>query len=448
MRDPLSVTLPKTLELFKESAPPEYLIWPSENKKKQRQLSAAFEDNIETGINWQRVLELRSKYDSALAYCLEAPVMVENVPVYILGITHSSDHSAEHVSEAITQLNPKIVCIESCVDRTQARVAIQLPLVEQYECDWPTITALGDEGSPSLEDLARHGLLDGSMDVAQFMVASGSIQGCPELTALFECKQRRETIQLESIDVLESVKLVQNASIDACGYTSRRQGDLSEGVLRQVIDEEGILSEYLRLMYGEKGMSGISVQPSSLYRLLECRKRSGPFADFLLRELHRLFRSRQYWSRIFLRDLYMSLRIRRQCLASERRPVLVIVGGAHVEGIRDILSSPPEIETHTAMALSVLIDNAETLIQVWREVFGLDLFTSLINIPRRLDNANFVANEIAKGIISGGGVSVWLQEVGEWQIREADESLLMKGLVDGIVDPYTVRRLEAQAANG
>ena len=210
--------------------------------------------------------------------------MLSSTPVFVLGITHSSDHSAEHVRLAIDRLSPGVVALESCVDRTQARVTVQLPLVERFGGKWEEITDCADFGGvgPSLEDLAKHGLLDfgSKIDLAQFLIASGTVSGAPELTAIFECKTR--AIQLESIDILESIKIVQNASLDVSGYSSRRPGDLTEGVLRKVVDEEGILSEYFRILYGDHpGLSAL--QPSLLYRLVESQKRSAPFADLLLR---------------------------------------------------------------------------------------------------------------------------------------------------------------------
>jgi hypothetical protein len=454
-KEPLSPYIPKTLELFLESPPPEYLVNHSaDSRSKLRQLQAAFEDNIASNIDWARITSLRSSSfgDCQLKYCLESPMMVDGVPVYVLGITHSSDHSAEHVSQAIEKLNPSVVCLESCVDRTHARRCVQLPLVEKYKGDWSLITALDeDPKSPSLEELARHGLLDGSMEQAQFMIASGSIQGCPELTALYEAKMRN--ISVESIDVLESVKIVQNASIDAFGYSSKRQGDLSEGVLRQIVDEEGILAEYFRLMYGSTNIPNI--QPSLLYRLVESRKRSGPFADLLLRELHRMYRNKQYWSRILLRDLYMSLRIRRLA-ASSPNCLLAIVGGAHVEGIRQILANPPDLPTHAALGLSVLIDSAEILCEVWRSVLGLEMFSS--NLPRHVDNAELKCMRIAESVIGGGDkkVSVWVPSVAEWQVIELKHGSedvnvtgvgtinILKALVDGLVDPYTVTRVQRE----
>jgi hypothetical protein len=454
-RGRLADTLPKTLDLLRESTP-DYLIWKDGSAGKQmRQLSVAFEDNIAHAIDWNRINDLKKSYESALAYCTDSPLIIDGVPVYILGITHSSDHSAEHVAEAIAKLNPGVVCLESCVDRTQARVAVQLPIVEQYKCDWPLITSLDESGGPSLSDLAKHGLLEGPVDVAQFLVACGSVSGCPELTALYEAKKRN--IKLESIDILESIKIVQNASIDACGYTSRRQGDLSEGVLRQVIDEEGILYEYLRIMYGE-GMGGVSVQPSLLYRLIESRKRSGPFADLLLRDLHRVYRPKQFWSRIFLRDLYMSLRIRR-IVAANRKSVLVITGAAHVEGIRNMLATPPDLATHVSLALSALIDDAESLGQAWRDVLRLDMFSYAL--PRQIDNAESAATLIATAILTNRRISLWVNN-SEWQVVDANGGSdlsrfsvgagignvdLIQGLLDGLVDPYTVGRLENEAAS-
>lgn len=454
-RGRLADTLPKTLDLLRENTP-DYLIWRDGGAAKQmRQMSVAFEDNIAHAINWNRIHDLKKSTESALAYCTDTPLMVDGVPVYVLGITHSSDHSAEHVAEAIARVNPGVVCLESCVDRTQARRAVQLPLVEQFNCDWPLITSLDESGGPSLSDLAKHGLLDGPVDVAQFLVACGSVSGCPELTALFEAKKRN--IKVESIDILESIKLVQNASIDACGYTSRRQGDLSEGVLRQVIDEEGILSEYLRIMYGD-GMGGISVKPSLLYRLIESRKRSAPFADLLLRELHRVYRPKQFWSRIFLRDLYMSLRVRR-VVAAARQPVLVVTGAAHVEGIRSMLANPIDIASHVALAFCALIDDVESLGKAWRDVLRLDMFSYVL--PRHVENAQAATTVIAASILANRRVSLWVNN-SEWQVVDTSSDPdhlnmfsvgagignvdLIQGLLDGFVDPYTVGRLENEAA--
>jgi len=458
-KGPLCGVLPKTLELFRENPPPDYMVWEGESKTKLRQLQAVFEDNIASSIDWSAIQRL-GHIDSALSYCVDHPVMLEGVAVHILGITHSSDHSAEHVTQAIAGLNPGMICLESCVDRTQARASVQLPLIEKYNCDWPLITALDDPEGPSLQDLARHGLLDGSVELAQFMVASGSVQGCPELTGLFESKKRK--IPLQSIDVLESVKMVQNAAIDSIGYSAKRQGDLSEGVLRKIVDEEGILSEYFRLLYGEAAMEGVKVQPSVLYRLIESRKRSPPYADLLLRELHRVYRGKQFWSRIFLRDIYMSLRVRR-AIAGMAEPVLVIVGGAHVEGVRKILANPPEMPTHIALGLSVLLDNGESLCEAWRSILGQELFSC--SVPKQIPNAELAAMKLVETILgSGHKISVWVNN-GEWQVvdigpKKSERTAqlaefnvngvgtmnLVKELVDGLVDPYTVIRLEAQSA--
>lgn len=407
-----------------------------------RQIAAAFEDNLAHEIDWNRISELKASFNDPLDYCIKMPVNVDGVAVHILGITHSSDHSVEQVSHAISSINPGLICLESCVDRTQARRAVQLPLVEKYDGDWHRITSLDESDGPSLTDLAKHGLLEGDIQVAQFLVACGSVSGCPELTALYEAKKRNLTV--ESIDILESIKIVQNASIDACGYTARRQGDLSEGVLRQVIDEEGILSEYLRLMYGE-ALNGINVKPSMLYRLVESRKRSAPFADLLLRELHRVFRPKQFWSRIFLRDVYMALRIRRAVM-KHSGSVLVVVGGAHVEGIRQILASTIDLPSLGAVGLSALTENADELSHAWRDVLKLDLFSRAI--PRQIDNAVSAALRISQIILIKRRVSIWVSD-SEWQVVDLSElgnSVgIQEALLDGLVDPYTVTRMEYEA---
>ena len=471
-RGPLVTVLPKTLETLKDS-PPEYLVWKDGHKTKNamRQLSVAFEDNMATSMNWVAIGALRNDPSAAdaLSYCLNHPVSLgpASPPIHILGITHSSDHSAEHTRLAVEQLNPSVIALESCVDRTQARVAVQLPLVEQFGADWEKITDLAEfEGQgPSLSDMAKHGLLDGGLDIAQFLIASGSVSGCPELTALFEAKRRQ--LQVESIDILESVKIVQNASIDACGYTSRRQGDLSEGVLRQVVDEEGILSEYLRIMYGDN--VGV-VQPSYLYRLIESRKRSPPFADLLLRELHKVYRPKQYWARIFLRDLYMAFRIRRLASKStDGRPILVVVGGAHAFGIREILKANIDLPVHVALSMSCLLENAETLCDAWRDVLKIESFST--SIPRTIENAESAVAMIAIAILSAPKVSLWVGS--EWQVVELPpvnsdqfgvdrlgdltnchvgggigKVDLVQALIDGRVDPYSVARMEAQSLGG
>jgi hypothetical protein len=468
---PLVSILPKTLGTLRDS-PPEYLIWKDGQKAKSsmRQLSVSFEDNMASGMNWGAIVSLKNDptASDALNYCIEHPVRVGNRSVHILGITHSSDHSAEHVKVAVEKLSPATIALESCADRTQARIAIQLPLVELFDCDWINLTDLKEFGGqgPSISDLAKHGLLDGHIDIAQFMVASGSVAGCPELTALYEAKKRN--IHVDSIDMLESIKLVQNASIDACGSTSRRPGDLSEGVLRQVVNEEGILSEYFRLMYGSE-QTGL-IQPSYLYRLIESRKRSPPFADLLLRELHRMYRPKQYWARIYLRDLYMSLRIRRLVTQDpEGGPILVVVGGAHTFGIREFLTRPPEISVHATVGLSCLLENAETLCDAWRDVLKIDSFGT--SLPRGIENAEAAAAMVALSILSAAKVSLWVGS--EWQVVELPPSKdgqtpsdrlteltncqvgggigkvdLIQALVDGRVDPYSVARMEAQAAAG
>ena len=461
---PLVSILPKTLETFKDSIP-DYLLWKDHNMSRtaMRQLSVAFEDNIATGMDWAAIKGLEASGDSrdALSYCLNEPVRVGEVSVYFLGITHSSDHSAEHVKEAISRLNPSMIALESCVDRTAARRSIQLPLLDMFEGDWASLTDVKEFGGlgPSLSELAKHGLLDGSMELAQFMVASGSVSGSPELTALFEGAKR--TIPVESIDILESVKIVQNASIDALGYTSRRPGDLSEGVLRHVLDEETILSEYFRIMYGSENVP--PVKPNLLYRLIESRKRSAPFADLLLRELHRMYRPKQYWGRIFLRDVYMSLRVKRLARKVESgSSILVIVGGAHVHGLRRLLaSSSVDLAVHAAVSVSCLVENGENLCEIWRDILKIDSFST--NLPRRIENVETAAAMISLFILSAHKVSLWVGS--EWQVVElpdvkAGERLhalcnfhvgggvgnvdLVQALLDGKLDPYSISRLEAQ----
>lgn len=465
---PLVSVLPKTLQTLRESTP-NYLQWNDQNMSKtaMRQLSVAFEDNIANDMNWSAIRALKTDPSAAdsLSYCIQNPIRVADNKVFILGITHSSDHSAEHVNDAISELNPTRVAIESCVDRTQARSSVQLPLVDLFEGDWNSITDVKEFGGkgPSIADLAKHGLLDGSVDLAQFMVASGSVSGSPELTALYQCT--RSGIPVDSIDILESIKIVQNASIDSLGYSSRRPGDLSEGVLRQVVDEETILSEYFRMMYGSDNLP--SVKPSLLYRLIESRKRSPPFADLLLRELHRMYRPKQYWARIFLRDLYMALRIRRLAASTNSgASILVVVGGAHVHGIRSILASSIDLPVHAAVSLSCLLENGENLCDSWRDILKIDSFST--NIPRVIENAQAAAGMIALAILSAPKVSVWVGS--EWQVvelpqvkegRSGGERLqeltnfqvgggvgkmdLVQALVDGKLDPYSVTRMEQQA---
>jgi hypothetical protein len=296
------------------------------------------------------------------------------------------------------------------------------------------------------------------------MIASGSVSGCPELTALLEAKRR--SIPVESIDILESIKMVQNASIDAAGYTSRRPGDLSEGVLRHVVDEEGILSEYFRMMYGDESLNAIN--PSYLYRLIESRKRSPPFADLLLRELHRAYRPKQYWCRIFLRDLYMAFRLRRLVSSQHLqenapgRPILVIVGGAHVFGIRDILAANIDMPVHAAISLSCLLDNAENLADAWRDVLRIDSFST--TIPRSIDNIGAAAALISMSILSAEKISLWVGN--EWQVVRLPQSVgeavdrleeltnlnvvgvgktdLVTALAEGKVDPYSIARMQSQ----
>ena len=464
-RFPLITTLPKVVETLADD-PPAYLGWSEGHRSKtaMRQLSAAFQDNIGTAVDWRGINELKSKYPDALEYCLNSPVLIGDTPVYILGITHSSDHSAEHVGEAIGKLQPSVIALESCVDRTQARVSVQLPLVEKYAGDWPTITDSSDFGGsgPSLVELAKHGLLDGSMDVAQFMVASGSISGCPELAALYEGSVKR-SIPIESIDILESVKIVQNASVDAVGYTSRRPGDLPEGVLRHVVGEEEILSEYFRMMYGDSDI--VKILPTYMYRLIESRKRSPPFADLLLRELHRAYRPKQYWCRIFLRDIYMAFRLRR--LVSRQtstKPILAVMGGAHVFGVRELLAANLEMPIHAALSLSCLLDNAENLADTWRDVLRIDSFST--SIPRQIDNIQAAAALIGISILSAQKVSLWmgnewqviqlpsqnqladpverLEELTRFEVSGVGKTDLIAALIDGKLDPYSIARFEAQ----
>ena len=438
---PLCEKIPRVALDLSENAP-EYLLDSARSRHAMRQLSVAFDDNLSNGIDWAKIRLLKNTVSDSLSYCLDHPITVNGMAVHILGITHSSDHSSEHVAKAIEKISPCKIFLESCCDRTAARMCVQMPLVNKYNANWELLTDCVDFGGsgPSLSELAKHGLLDAeNMDVSQFMTASGSISGSPELTVL------QHYPNVESIDILESIKIVQNASIDTCGYTCRRAGDISEGVLRQIVDEEGIISEYFRLMYGDKFPD--NVKPSILYRLIESQKRSGPFADFLLRELHRIYRSKQYWCRIFLRDIYMSWRIRHR-LTTAQGPVLVVVGGAHVFGIRDLLTtSQIDMQTHTALALCCLLDNAKQLCEAWRDVLGIESFS--LNIPKNISNSNEAALRIAACILNHPRIAYWVGE--EWQVINSDPSLtanvtnigqvdLAVALLEGKIDPYSIAR--------
>jgi hypothetical protein len=466
---PLQTTLPVVATTLKEDAP-EYLKWtagyPRTTKSALRQLSAAFEDVIGTKVDWERIGKLKGEEGvDALTYCTQHPFIVgNNISVHILGITHSSDHSAEHVQKAIETIRPGRIALESCVDRTAGRRQVQLPLVEQFGCDWPVITDTVEFGGtgPSLKDLAKHGLLEGNLDVAQFMVASGSVSGCPELTAMHFAETC--SIPLDSIDIPESIKIVQNASVDTVGYTSRRQGDLSEGVLRQVVDEEGILAEYFRMMYGDEAL--YAIQPSFLYRLIESRKRSPVYADLLLRELHRVYRPKQYWTRIYMRDLYMAFRLRRIAAGMPAgSSILVVAGGAHAFGIRDLVTDESlDLSSLAAISLACLLDNAQNLCDAWRDVLCLDSFGSAKNVS----NPQAAAAIIAISILSTKKVLYWVDTANQWQVVNLPvpqpdmtpgsrlEQLtavevagvgtvdLIAALAEGKVDPYSITRQDEQ----
>ncbi len=124
---------------------------------------------------------------------------------------------------------------------------------------------------------------------------------------------------MESVDILEKLKRVQNASLEeGCEMSSRRIGDLPEAVSRLVVDDQMILHIFNELVYGKKALAEIGadrILPTLLYRLAELNERSSVAEDFLLREIHRVFRPKQFFTRIWLGDLYMAARLleRRNC---------------------------------------------------------------------------------------------------------------------------------------
>ena len=147
------------------------------------------------------------------------------------------------------------------------------------------------------------------------------------------------------------------------------------------------------------------------------------------------------------------------------RPILAIMGGAHVFGVRDILATNLEMPIHAALSLSCLLDNAENLADSWRDVLRIDSFST--SIPRQIDNVEAAAALIGISILSAQKVSLWIGN--EWQViqlpsqyhgAEPVERLeeltrfevsggvgktdLIAALIDGKLDPYSIARFEAQ----
>ncbi|EER15912.1 hypothetical protein Pmar_PMAR003369 [Perkinsus marinus ATCC 50983] len=252
---------------------PEYLRSSKSNGKKSEMgmMKAAVEEilgDVETScIDWTRVEELQQRFSKGskspqLEYCIQEPIALNNgVKVHILGVVHSSEASALNLQKAIEQLCVKCVALESDLARTEARRKFQLPLLEKFKGSWAELTDLKDQGGQgsTFDELVNARLVNvsGNAETAQFLAACGSVGGMPELTAIYETKRRG--LPLHSIDMLETLKLIQNRELEMAKDTVRRIGDLPESLLKMVSDEETVFDTYLRLVYGQEAVSEYGV---------------------------------------------------------------------------------------------------------------------------------------------------------------------------------------------
>ncbi|KAF4705741.1 hypothetical protein FOZ63_018445, partial [Perkinsus olseni] len=227
---------------------PDYLRSSKANTKKSEaaMMTTAVEEilgDAETScIDWSRVEGLQQKFSKGskspqLDYCVQEPVILKNgVKVHILGVVHSSEASALNVEKALEQLQVNCVALESDLARTEARRKFQLP----FEGKWSALTDLKDMGGQgaTFEELvnARLVSVSGSAERTQFLAACGSVSGMPELTAIHETKRRG--LPLHSIDMLETLKLIQNNEMEKAKDTAKRIGDLPESLLRMISDEQ------------------------------------------------------------------------------------------------------------------------------------------------------------------------------------------------------------------
>ena len=184
--------------------------------------------------------------------------------------------------------------------------------------------------------------------------------------------------------------------------SSRRIGDIPESVNRLVIDDQAIMRIFLELVYGKKELEEIGADgiiPTLLYRLCELNERSSIAEDFLLREIHRVYRPKEFFTRLWLRDLYMAARIR--ALVEERRKILVICGAAHTAGIYELLQKEDSLLTPS---LCSLIVDQNLFLQIWRDVLKADLFVA--RVPQSV-NHEAMRFLIIRRLLVTDSIDVW-----------------------------------------
>ena len=419
----------------------------------EQAIQVACDELVASNLDWGTYNELaRVKSIDQIDYCKSTPIACGPSQIYILGIAHSSLTSADQVKQAIKELSPSVVALESDVERTFGRNALQVPLLESFIFDWDRLGNLAELGGdgPTLAQLARAGLLEGKLnaEAAQFLAMLGSFTGAPEITCIGECN--KQGISLASIDILEKLKRAQNASLAAIPGSSRRIGDLPESVLRFVTGDQGILRAYFRVLYGSQQLKEVgadAILPTTLYRLCELRQRSRPCDDFLLREIHRIFRPSEFFSRIFLRDVFMACRIR--ALAKAGGKILVVCGAAHAQGIRSLVGDfkiPDEVLTVASAA--ALLTDGHLLNAAWTQFFG----SLEPRLPRSIPGAELALMTLLRRVV-GERVGKWAgkgwlieqvpREVSErvtcdesWTEKAKKYEELWKGLLSGDIDAY------------
>ncbi|KAF4737832.1 hypothetical protein FOZ63_007089, partial [Perkinsus olseni] len=240
-----------------------------------------------------------------------------------------------------------------------------------------------------------------------------------------------------------------------------------------------VFETYLRLIYGEGAVakcganqldSAVAYRQATLNaarapqflparRLAELEHRSPPHADFLLGEMHRLFRPKYYLSHVFLRDVFMAYKIGALSRElSEGDAVLAVVGGVHVQGIRALLSQDnPPCDIH---ALACCFVDAEVLRRVWMDVFEIDLSAAAsrggmfkgrltVRIVPQADEVEQLRDELLRRIFVQKRVQQW-DDAGQcWktvEMKEAEEPAQETGGVDSAEErkAYGVLLLEGR----
>ena len=353
-------------------------------------------------MNWNRILELKKKNYSPLEYCMkEAIETPSGAKIHILGVHHSSLASHQHVKEAAEAIaavskdkKVSVFAIESDNDRTDLRELKQMNFVRGIKGDFgqfvdsPKFQEGVDNSDPRLfASLQQMGFIETQdWDLGCFQVCVGALSGSPELTAMYQAETQESV--LESIDTLSATKMMQNEQFaDLSAKFTSKMSIVPESVLRMVAEEDDICWEFLRIVHGEKALREANVHtmhPRLAHNLAEIVERSPAWCDYLFAEMNRVLRPAQFWSRVFLRDLYMAWRLR-DCAyeLKKKETVLAVVGASHVEGVRtalkhfykeDELSKQNKTRrefNYESLVSVLLLEDCTAFLEIWRNLGGL-----------------------------------------------------------------------------